>query len=179
MAFDQLIMAPVKIKLSDDDHDQQKGIHFFNLYEMEYQTGASVEDFYNEYRNLFVATLRKKGDTIVWQNNRVLEEDEQLSRSFEEIILINVLDLIDIRMPGHVRDHYQHLPGNMKWLMDYKSDIFAKMPTFLQEMEGNVFSVPKNDIVKFERYASKLLFVLARHSTYFKLVLRVPELVLF
>jgi hypothetical protein len=153
MAFDQLIMAPVKIKLSDDDHDQQKGIHFFNLYEMEYQTGASVEDFYNQYRNLFVATLRKKGDTIVWQNNRVLEEDEQLSRSFEEMILINVLDLIDIRMPGHVRDHYQHLPGKMKWLMDYKSDIFAKMPTFLQEMEGNVFSVPKNDIVKFERYA--------------------------
>jgi hypothetical protein len=38
----------------------------------------------NTGRNLVVASLRKKGDTIRWQNGRVLSQDEELSPTFEE-----------------------------------------------------------------------------------------------
>ncbi len=70
--------------------------------------GSSVPDFYSQYRNLIVAAFRKKGDIVIWQNNiiLILAEDEQLSPTFEEIILINVLDLVDKRLLDCVRYHY-------------------------------------------------------------------------
>jgi hypothetical protein len=66
-------------------------------------------------------------------NNSVLLIDEQLSPTFEELILAVVLGLIDNRLPGHVKSHYQPLLGKSKSLMDYKTDILAKVPTFLKE----------------------------------------------
>ena len=83
-------MALVEIKLSEDDRLQQKEINFFSLHRLEYQPGISIPDFYDQYRNLVLAVLRKKGDIVIWQNKEILAEDEQLSPTFEEIILINV-----------------------------------------------------------------------------------------
>jgi hypothetical protein len=75
----------------------------------------------NTGRNLVVASLRKKGDTIRWQNDRVLAQDEELSPTFEEMILANVLGLIDARLPGYVRQKYQDLLGRAEGLMDYQA----------------------------------------------------------
>jgi hypothetical protein len=150
MACDLLTVAPIEIKLSEDDVHQQKEINFFNLHELTYRPGTSVPDFYNQYRNLISAVLRKKDDIVIWQNDRVLLEDEELSPTFEEMILINVLHLIHRQLPGHVRDYYQHLSGKSKWLMDNKSDIFVKIPTFLSEVEGEACYISESD-VKFER----------------------------
>jgi hypothetical protein len=75
----------------------------------------------NTGRNLVVASLRKKGDTIRWQNDRILAHDEELSPTFEEMILANVLGLIDARLPGYVRQKYQDLLGRAKGLMDYQA----------------------------------------------------------
>ena len=82
-----------------------------------------------------MARLKKKGDIITWQDNRVLTEDEELSPTFEELILDNVLGLIDTRLPGHVRNHYFYLIEQTKSLMDYRIDILKKVPTFLEEMK--------------------------------------------
>ena len=57
--------------------------------------------FYNEYRNVIIANLKKRGDEIRWQNE-ALARDEKLSPTFEDLILINVLALIDARLPLHV-----------------------------------------------------------------------------
>ena len=143
-------MAPVKLKLEECDDAEQKGEHFFNLFDLEYQQGTSVLDFYSQYRNLFVSCLKKKGDKVLWQN-RVLTEDEQLSPTFEDFILANMLYLINIRLPGCVRDRYQHLIGTTKGLMDYKNDILTGVPVFLSEIENKFYSVSKTDVDEIER----------------------------
>ncbi len=105
------------------------------LSDLQFQPNGSAFTFYDQYRNLVLASLKKKGDTITWQNNRVLAKDEELSPSFEELILDNVLGLIDTRLPGHVRSHYISLTEVSNSLMDYKNDILNKVPSFLEEMK--------------------------------------------
>jgi hypothetical protein len=116
---------------------QQKKTHFRQMLGLKYEKEASAEGFYNLYRNLVIASLKKKGDIIMWQNNKVLTEDEQLSPTFEEMILTAVLGLIDTRLPEHIMDHYYDSLGSTKSMMDYKSDILAGVPVFLKEIEDS------------------------------------------
>ena len=123
-------------KLREDYDIQQKGIHFFNLLDIKYEPSEPAAAFYNRYRNLIMANLGKQGDAIRWLNVEELEEDEKLSPTMEDLILLNVLTLIDPRMPAHIKDHYHHLIGKSKRLMDFKADILVKIPTYLAEIEA-------------------------------------------
>jgi len=127
-------MAPNSI-LGEDYNISQNGSDFFDLFELQYLPGSSVIDFYNQYRNLVIANLKKQGDIIIWQNSKVLEEDEELSPTFEDMILANVLILIDSRLPGRVKENYHPLIGRTKSLMDYRTDILIQVPTFLTKIE--------------------------------------------
>jgi hypothetical protein len=147
----QIIMIPCKINLDEESDVQEKGENIFNLYDLEYHPGTSVVNFYNQYRNLFVVSLRKKGDTIKWQNNRVLTEDEQLTPTVEDLILANVLELVDMRLPVLVSKHYEHLTGKPLSLMDYKNEILARVPAFLKEIDGDTGNMVKEDLCKLER----------------------------
>jgi len=112
---------------------------FRNLFDFRFKAEASAADFYREYRNLLLSCLKKKGDIIQWQNNRELDVDEELSPTFEELILANVLGLIDIRLPSYVMDHYCYeSKESIENLMDFQSDILVRVPTFLNEMENNI-----------------------------------------
>ncbi len=71
----------------------------------------------------------------------MLAEDEQLSPTFEEMILAYVLGLIDIRLPGHVKKHYCHLIGLTNSIIDFRTDMLAKVPVFLREIEASGTSV--------------------------------------
>ena len=90
-----------------------------------------------------MACLKKKGDVILWQNNMVLTDDEQLSPTFEELILANVLGLIDVRLLGHVKDKYYNRLGDARSLMDYQADILGNVPNFLTELENNLLFASK------------------------------------
>jgi hypothetical protein len=105
------------------------------LSDLQYQPKTKAATFYEQYRNLVIGNLKKKGYTVTWQNNMILAEDEKLSPTFEELILDNVLGLIDTRLPRHVRSHYLELMEEQDSLMDYKNDILFKVPTFLEEMK--------------------------------------------
>jgi hypothetical protein len=131
-------MLPIKIKMNDSCDYQQKKSLLLNLLDLCYQPEASIKGFYNQYRNVVLACLKKKGDVILWQNNMVLTEDEQLSPTFEELILANVLGLIDVRLLGHVRDKYYNRLGAAQTLMDYQADILSNVPNFLTELENNL-----------------------------------------
>jgi hypothetical protein len=97
----------------------------------------SAESFYNEYRSLVVACLRKKGDIVAWQDNVVLTEDEQISPTFEDMILANVLRLIDTRLPGLVRDQYnKQAVGRQRSLMDLRKEILGSVPGLFVENGG-------------------------------------------
>jgi hypothetical protein len=119
------------------DGIQQKKTQFRQMLGLKYEQEAGAKGFYNLYRNLVIASLKKKGDFIMWQNNKVLTEDEQLSPTFEEMILTVVLGLIDTRLPEHIMDHYDDTLGSTKSMMDYKSDILARVPVFLKEIEDS------------------------------------------
>ncbi len=122
-----------------DDSNILKKKSLFHLLDIQYQQETSVVDFYNQYRNVVMACLKKKGDVILWQDNTVLEEDEQLSPTFEELILANVLGLIDVRLLGHVKDKYYNRLGDARRsLMDYQADILSNVPNFLTELENNL-----------------------------------------
>jgi hypothetical protein len=138
-------MVPVEIKLDEEYETELKEIHFLDLFEVHYQEKASIISFYDQYRNVIIASLKKKGDIIMWQNNMVLDGDEELSPTFEEIILANVLFLIDSRLPGHVKDVYK-ITGRAKSLMDYRPDILSKVPTFLTEITNTAHVISKRDI---------------------------------
>jgi hypothetical protein len=85
---------------------EEEGLHakpdFLQLLGVEYKEGSSATDFYNHYRMTVMTSLKKKGDVIMWQNGAIMAEDEQLSPTFEELILTMVLTLIDARLPGRV-----------------------------------------------------------------------------
>jgi len=145
-------MLSSKTKLEEDLDFHQKKIHLFNLFDLHYQQGASSVHFYHELKNAIIANLKKKGDIITWQNNMVLTEDEQLSPTFEELILAVVLSLIDIRLPGHVQNQYCHLLGQAESIMDYRTDILGKVPTFLSQIEAKKLVVTKNIEDSLDRY---------------------------
>jgi hypothetical protein len=144
-----VIIVPKMVDPDKDTDSQCMGILMFNLFSLTYQPeSSSTTDFYNQYRDLVIASLKKKGDIVGGENNIMLEEDEQLSPTFEELILANVLGLIDSRLPGYLRDHwYSPLRIKCRILMDYKTDILTQVvPTFLAEMEGRRdFALPKDE----------------------------------
>jgi hypothetical protein len=152
----QDLTLPVKFDPDKDTDSQCMGILMFNLYSLKYQPEfSSTTDFYNQYRNLVIASLKKKGDIVGGENNLMLEEDEELSPTFEELILANVLGLIDSRLPGYLRDHwYTLMRVKSKNLMDYKTDILTQVvPTFLAEMESRGdLALPKSEVDSPPRY---------------------------
>jgi hypothetical protein len=139
-------MVPIKIKVEEDYDILNNEILFFNLLDLQYKSEISAVGFYDQYRNLIVASLKRKGDTIVWQNDTILAEDEQLSPTFEELIFANVLSLINTRLPGHVKNSYYHLIKKTKSLMDHRTDILEKVPIFLEEINGSPAAVSKRDV---------------------------------
>jgi hypothetical protein len=147
-------MAPVEMKAQEEYDLEKKEVPFFNLFDLHFQREDSVIGFYNLYRDLVITSLKKKGDIITWQNNRVLPEDEELSPTFEELILANVLGLIDTRLPGYVRDYYFHFSGKSKSLMDYQRDILSRVPAFLRGIDDGLPAVSKNEVDQPARYGT-------------------------
>ena len=151
-------MESIEIKM---DEDFQEGeAHFFKLFDIQYLEETSTLKFYNKYRDLVVAGLKKKGDNIMWKDGLVLAEDEVLSPTFEELILAVVLGLIDTRLPSHVWDHYHPLLGDTKSIMDYKMDILAEVPSFLNMMTDELPAVCKGDEDPPYRYSNPYWYLL-------------------
>jgi hypothetical protein len=149
-------MVPAKVKLEADFDFPQKEIHYFDLFDHEYQQRTSPEGFYNQFRNLVITSLKKKGDVITWQNGAVLMEDEQLSPTFEELILAIVLALIDPGLPGQVRNEYRHLLGTDKNLMDYRDEILTQLPSSFIKTETNHLTACDNKEEHHDRYGTKV-----------------------
>jgi hypothetical protein len=120
-------MVPGTLKLEPECDIQQKDIHFCDLMNCQYQQRTGPFVFYNQFRNVVIASLKKKGDIITWQNDTVLMEDEQLSPTFEELILSTVLVLIDPSLPGKFGSKYRHLLGSTKSLMDFRDIILDEV----------------------------------------------------
>lgn len=123
-------------KIRQDYGIEQKGIHFLNILDIKYDPTGNVTPIglYNNYRSLIMGNLGKTGDTVQWQNT-VLVEDEKLSPTMEDLVLVNVLQLLHPKLPAYVKEAYCHKIGSSKRLMDFKSDILSKAKQYIEEIE--------------------------------------------
>ncbi len=124
-------------RLRQDLNIEQKGIHFMNIIDMKFDITEQTTPigFYNNYRSLIMGNLGKKGETIKWQDS-TLAQDEKLTPSHEDLILLNVLFLLHPRLPAFVKENYSDKIGNNKRLMDYKTDILNKAKTYIEEIQS-------------------------------------------
>ena len=124
-------------KIREDYDIQQQGVHFLNILDLVWDpTGQTTPvGFYNNYRSLILGNLARRGDEIKWKNT-TLTEDEKLSPSHEDLILLNVLTLIHPKLPAYVKEHYGHKMGQTMRLMDFKTEILTKAKQYIAEIEN-------------------------------------------
>ena len=112
-----------------------KGANFMNISQHVYKTGTPHQTFYKQYRASFVDNLRKQGDRIKYKNDQPLDEDEKLTPSFENAIVLWTLEKIDARLPSKVKKDYGHqMTGDMT-LRDLQPVIFENIPDMLESLD--------------------------------------------
>ena len=74
-----------------------------NISNHTFKKGTLHQTFYKQYRSSFLDNLRKAGDVVKYKNNNTLADDEQLSPSFENAIVLWSLEKIDARLPAKVK----------------------------------------------------------------------------
>ena len=58
-------------------------------------------------RTIVCNNLGKTGDTIKY-NNTALQSDEKMTPILEDIVLLNAVGMMDQRLPGFLKTHYNH-----------------------------------------------------------------------
>ena len=112
-----------------------KGANFMNIANNVYKQGVPYQTFYKEYRAAFVDNLRKQGDIVHYKNNFTLAEDEKLSPSFENAIVLWALEKIDPRLPLKVKKNYGYqMTGNMT-LKDIQPVVFENIDLMIEEID--------------------------------------------
>ena len=114
---------------------ETKGANFMNISEHSFKKGTPYQTYYKQYRASFIDNLRKEGDIVQYKNNLVLDQDEKLTPSFENAIVLWSLEKIDARLPLKVKKNYGHqMTGNVT-LKDVQPVIFENIDNMLEELD--------------------------------------------
>ena len=106
-----------------------------NISEHVFKKGTPYNTFYKQYRASFIDNLRKRGDIVTYRNGFALTEDEKLSPSFENAIILWTLEKIDPRLPAKVKRDYGHqMTGNIT-LKDVQPVVFENITTMLEDLD--------------------------------------------
>lgn len=114
---------------------ETKGANFLKIASQTYKKGDQHQTFYKQYRAAFIDNLRKKNDKIKFKNDQPLAEDEQLSPSFENAIVLWALKEIDPRLPLRVKKNYGHQMTGNTTLKDLQPIIFQNISSMLEELD--------------------------------------------
>ena len=114
---------------------ETKGANFMNVSEHTCKKGSRYQTFYKQYLASFINNLRKQGDVVCYKNNLTLLEDEKLTRTFENAIVLWALDKIDPRLPAKVKRNYGHQMTGNKTLCDVQPVIFEHIDSMLEELK--------------------------------------------
>ena len=80
-------------------------------------------------------SLRPRGAVLLYKNDEVLEADEEMSPTLENLIILTWLERIDPRLPEKTAATFGHqITGNVS-LRDLQPDICARIPSMLQELD--------------------------------------------
>ena len=116
---------------------ETKGANFMKISEHIFKKGTPYQTFYKQYRASFLDNLRKKNDKVMFKNGTLLTEDEQLSPSFENAIVLWTLEKIDPRLPAKVKKNYGHqMTGNVT-LRDIQPVVFENIADMLEELDNS------------------------------------------
>ena len=91
--------------------------------------------FYTDMRSCFKSNLRKTNDIIRYKNNKVLEQDEQVSPTTECLLVYMALERIDSRLPAEIDRIFGHRMDDSTTLIDLQSEIFSYIPRALASLE--------------------------------------------
>jgi hypothetical protein len=98
-------------------------VSVLSLVDFRYTSGTCAASFYLRYRDRFTACLAKRGERQ-WpeDGDQPLADDERLGPAGEDLLLLQVLGLIDRRLPAHVRDLYSPRLGDSRTrrLVDFR-----------------------------------------------------------
>ena len=112
------------------------GKDFLNIVDIKYDPETmSASSIYNAYRAKIMENLKPKNTVIKWKSGVQLKSNESLTPTFEDHILLSVIQLIDPRLPSKVREIYGPRMDNEKFLMDFKQDILSNVPKMLEDLE--------------------------------------------
>ena len=113
------------------------GKDFLNIVDIRFDASTmSATSVYNAYRSKIMENLKPKGTKVKWKNNFMMQSQEALTPTFEDHILLSVLQLIDSRLPLKVREVYGPRMEDNKFLMDFKQDILTNVSKMLEDMES-------------------------------------------
>ena len=113
------------------------GKDFLNIVDIKYDPETmSASSVYNQYRAKILENLKPKNTIIKWKNNTSISSNESLTPTFEDHILLSVIQLIDSRLPAKVREIYGPRMDNEKFLMDFKQDILCNVPKMIDDLES-------------------------------------------
>ena len=113
---------------------EKKGAHFLKVSELQYKADSNHQTFYREFRSAIFDNLKKRGHTVHYLNDKNLEQDETMSPTFEETIVLWCLEKIDPRLPMHVNKTFGHQMTGSTTLKDLQIQIFQRIPGMIQEL---------------------------------------------
>ena len=115
---------------------EARGANFLKITEHSYKSSMQPQVFYKQFRTSFINNLRRKGEFMTHKGGKKLTENEVLSPSFEDAIVLWSLEKIDPRLPKKVRKDYEHrLTGNT-YLIDLQVTIFQSIPSMLEDLNN-------------------------------------------
>ena len=113
------------------------GKDFLNIVDIKYDPDTmSASSIYNAYRAKIMENLKPKNTVVKWKNHVQLKANESLTPTFEDHILLSVIQLIDPRLPSKVREIYGPRMDDEKFLMDFKQDILSNVPKMVEDLEN-------------------------------------------
>ena len=115
---------------------ESKGSHFLGVASMKPTASQKPAVFYKQFRCGFLNNLRKKGDTIIY-NNTKLREDETISPTFESAIMMWALEKIDPRLPSKVQKDFGFRMEGDTTLIDLQTAVFQAVPGMIEDLDSN------------------------------------------
>ena len=134
---------------------ETKGVNFLKIVKHRFKAGENPQTFYKKFRSAFIDNLRKKGDS---RNHLtpgdVMEEDETMSPSQEDTIVLWSLDQMDRRLPEMVARMYEHRLDKTTHLIDLAPSIFQQVPMMLETLdrEANLAAMASSAAVQLREF---------------------------
>lgn len=130
---------------------QHKGKEFLSIADIEYNPNNDTPlSLYNSYRAKILENLKPAGTVLKWKNNSTMQAAETISPTFEDMILLTSMLVIDKRLPAKVKEVYGPRLQDGIYLMDLKVDILTSIPKLLAEMDEESTNI---NAVSFGQYS--------------------------